>query len=360
MSFLALNQLTTQGFTDWKEPLMSRAARIFACALALTLSLASIDARADEPESQDPVVFSKGLRARIADGKLRSAKLAFTESAVTVRLNPGISERFEFGQLRVRRGQHRMNLPLIDGWYWLSLSPSIAISIATGGLSDGAQFLLGSLVGSHASYFLKRMTNRHEQRWLSLHSDAEHRCAFLVLPRKEPLRLEILEEFANRSKKELRVRSPDDPALRDWRPYPAEGEPAPDFALPGLDGTHWRLSELRGKAVLVNFWATWCGPCRKELPHLEKLHQRFSREGLVVLGVSDEKAAESRAFLEEHGITFPTLNDHAAEVFRRYRVTAIPTTLIIGPDGRLRERIEGYTKANAFVKAVKPYLAKPR
>lgn len=133
MSFLALNQLTTQGFTDWKEPLMSRAARIFACALALTLSLASIDARADEPESQDPVVFWKGLRARIADGKLRSAKLAFTESAVTVQLNPGISERFEFGQLRVRRGQHRMNLPLIDGWYWLSLSPSIAISIATGG-----------------------------------------------------------------------------------------------------------------------------------------------------------------------------------------------------------------------------------
>ena len=360
MSFLALNQSVTRGIWDRKEPLMSGPTRTLGCALALTLVLASFDARAGEPDSQDPVVFSKGLRARIADGKLRSAKLVFTESAVTVQLNSGISEPFKLGQLRVRRGQHRMNLPLIDRWYWLSLSPSLAISIATGGLSDGAQFLLGSLVGSHAYYFLKRVTNRHEKRWLSLHSDAEHRCAFLVLPRKEPLRLEILEEFANRSKKEFRVRSPNDPALRDWPPYPAEGEPAPDFALSGLDGTHWRLSELRGKTVLLNFWATWCGPCRKELPHLEKLHQRFSGDGLVVLGVSDEKADESRAFLEEHGITFPTLNDDAAEVFRRYRVTAIPTTLVIGPDGRLRERIEGYTRASAFVKAVKPYLAKPR
>ena len=339
---------------------MSGPARILAWALVLALSLASIDALAEESDSQDPVVFSKGLRARIADGKLRSAELVFTESDVTVQLNSGSPERFEFGQLRVRRGQHRMKLPLIDRWYWLSLSPSMALSIATGGLSDGAVYLLSSLAGSHAYYFLKRVTNRHEKRWLSLHSDAEHRCAFLVLPRNEPLRLEILEEFANRSKKEFHVRSPNDPALRDRPPYPAEGEPAPDFALSGLDGTHWRLSELRGKAVLLNFWATWCGPCRKELPHLEKLHQRFSRDGLVVLGVSDEKGDESRAFLEEHGITFPTLNDHAAEVFRRYRVTAIPTTLIIGPDGRLRERIEGYTRANAFVKAVKPYLAKPR
>ena len=335
---------------------MSRATKIFVFALAMTLALSSVGARADAPQSQDRVVFMKGLRGRIDHGKLRPARLVITESAVTVELDRDTPERFEFGKLRIRRGQHRMGVPLFDKWFWISIAPSVAILIASGSLSSG----LGSLGGSHAWYLVRRLTNRHEKRWLSLHSDEEHRCAFLVLPRKEQLRLEILEEIANRHEKGFRVRTPDDPALRNRLPYPAKGEPAPDFRLSALDGSPWRLSELRGKVVLLNFWATWCGPCRKELPSLESLHQRFSKDGLAVLGVSDEKADEVLEFLAEKGITYPTLNDHNAEVFQRYHVTAIPTTLIIGPDGRLRKRIEGYTRERSFAKAVKPDLAKPR
>ena len=360
MSFPASNYSAIQSLPDGNWPSMSGPTRIFVFALAMTLALSSVGARAEAPQSQDRVVFLKGLRGRIDNGKLRPARLVITESAVTVELDRDTPERFEFGKLRIRRGQHRMGVPLFDKGYWVSMAPAVAVSIASGGLGSGAYWVLSSLGVSNGWFLVRRLTNRHEKRWLSLHSDAEHRCAFLVLPRKEKLRLEILEELANRHKKEFRVRAPDDPALRSRPPYPAKGEPAPDFRLPALDGSLRRLSELRGKVVLLNFWATWCGPCRKELPSLESLHQRFSKDGLAVLGVSDEKADEVRGFLEGKGITYPTLNDHYAEVFRRYHVTAIPTTLIIGPDGRLRERIEGYTRERSFAKAVKPYLAKPR
>lgn len=322
--------------------------------VALALALASFCgvARADTPQVRDPVVLSKGLRGRIEDLRLRPAKLVFSDAAVTVEVEGGTAEPFGYADLRIQRARHHVRLPLFDKTYWLMTLPLIPAYFAT-----GPYFLAGSLGASHALILPRWLSSGGTEHWLSLHSDQAHRCTHLVLPRKGRLRHAILKEFAVRGKKELRVRLPASFELRDRLPYPAEGDLAPDFTLPALDGSPWRLSELRGKVVIVNFWATWCGPCRKELPQLERLHRRFSTDGLAMLGLSDEKADEARRYLEENGITYPTLHDHGALVFRRYHVSAIPTSLIIGRDGRLEKRLEGYRGEGALAKAGKSYLA---
>ncbi len=322
--------------------------------VALALVVFSASARADTPQTQAPVVLSKGLRGRIEDARLRPAKLVFTNAAVTVEVEGGTPERFEYAHLRIQRARRHVRLPLFDKTYWLMTLPLMPVYFAT-----GPYFLAGSLGASHAVILPRWLSSGGTEHWLSLHSDQAHRCSYLVLPRKKRLRLAILEELASRGKKDLRVRPPDDVALRDRSPYPTEGDPAPDFTLRALDGSPRSLSELRGNVVLLNFWATWCGPCREELPQLERLQERFQEDGLVVLGVSDENADKARRYLDENGITYPTLHDPSSSVFRGYRVGAIPTSLIIGRDGRLRKRIEGYARGGTLLKSVKPHLSQP-
>ena len=331
-------------------------------AVAVTLALVATVARADKRPSHDGgnVVLSEGLRARISDGHLRSARLVFTDTSLTVEVDGDFPERFEYGELRILKGRHRMGLPLFSKWTWLVLLPPTGVSLATGGIGSGATYLLGALGITHGFYSWNRFSKRRVTHWLSLHTDSEHRCAFLALPRKEELRLAIFEELERRDKKELLVRPADPRRRRDLPPYPAIGEPAPDFALATIDSLPWRLSESKGKVVLLNFWATWCGPCRKELPHLERLHQRFSKDGLAVVGVSSEKPEDARRLLAEKGISYPSLHDLGSRVFGRFHVNAIPTSLIIGRDGTLRKRIEGYTNLGAFAKAVNPYLSLSR
>lgn len=110
-------------------------------------------------------------------------------------------------------------------------------------------------------------------------------------------------------------------------------QPAPPLVGQNLDGTTFDLVQLRGQWVLVTFWATWCGPCRAEMPSLEVLHQQV--EGLVVLGVSvDQSAQPIRPFLGKLGITFPVMWDHTGRGGRDWQATSIPLTWLVDPQGR--------------------------
>lgn len=115
-----------------------------------------------------------------------------------------------------------------------------------------------------------------------------------------------------------------------------EGEPAPDFALNTLNGDTVRLSDLRGQAVVINFWATWCGPCKVEIPLFEHVYQRNKDKGLVVLGVNVQEQAPGVAqFVSEFGMSFPVVLDESGQVSTLYRVRGLPTSIFISPDGKL-------------------------
>jgi peroxiredoxin len=118
---------------------------------------------------------------------------------------------------------------------------------------------------------------------------------------------------------------------------PTEPSEAPDFSLMSLDGQSVRLRDLRGKLVLLNFWATWCAPCLHEMPSMERLYQTFKPTEFVLLAVSmDRQGAEvARPFADNLKLTFPILLDAASEVAREYSVRGLPTTYLIAPDGLL-------------------------
>ena len=109
-----------------------------------------------------------------------------------------------------------------------------------------------------------------------------------------------------------------------------------DFTLTDLNGTQWTLKALRGKVVLVNFWATWCPPCRKEMPDLNVLYQRFKDRGLVILALSDEEANVVKPFIAtQQKVTYPVLLDPGGKVTDLFQVQGIPKTFIYSRDGKL-------------------------
>jgi peroxiredoxin len=119
--------------------------------------------------------------------------------------------------------------------------------------------------------------------------------------------------------------------------------PAPDFALPARDGGQVTLAELEGQVVMLNFWATWCGPCRQEMPHLESLYQRYSDLGFTLLGVNvEEDSSGADKFLAGTPVTFPILFDPKSEVSKKYDVIAMPSTVLIDRAGNLRFIHHGY------------------
>ena len=108
-----------------------------------------------------------------------------------------------------------------------------------------------------------------------------------------------------------------------------------DFTLKGLDGSAWTLKELRGKVVVLNFWATWCPPCRKEMPDLETLYQQFKDQGLVVLAISDEDAAKVKPFVAQQRVTYPILLDPGRMVNELFQIEGIPKTFVYDRKGKL-------------------------
>jgi len=122
------------------------------------------------------------------------------------------------------------------------------------------------------------------------------------------------------------------------------GDEAPDFDLRGLQGTGGHaLSDFRGDVVLVNFWASWCGPCRQEIPELETLWLRYKDEGLVVLSVNvDATARDAEAFLEQSPVSFPVVWDSASEVSNQYHVMTLPRSILVDRQGRVRSRYDGF------------------
>ncbi len=114
--------------------------------------------------------------------------------------------------------------------------------------------------------------------------------------------------------------------------------PAPGFQLPNLDGQTIALSDFRGKPVMLNFWATWCGPCRVEMPYIQQVYDERSGDGLVVLAIDiGESPAKVKEFMQDYGLTFPVLLDVKTEVAKQYNIRAIPTTFFIDPDGGIRD-----------------------
>ena len=108
-----------------------------------------------------------------------------------------------------------------------------------------------------------------------------------------------------------------------------------DFTLTDLRGKTWALHDLRGKVVMVNFWATWCQPCQKEMPDLDALYQRFKNQGLVVLAISDEETNKVTPFLTERPVTYPILLDPGRKVNELFHIDSIPKTFVYDRDGKL-------------------------
>ncbi len=114
-----------------------------------------------------------------------------------------------------------------------------------------------------------------------------------------------------------------------------QGRQQADFRLTDLQGKTWELKNLRGKVVLVNFWATWCPPCRKEMPDLEALYQRFGSQGLVILAISDEEQGKVAPFIADYKISYPVLLDPGRKVNDLFQVDGLPKSLVYDREGKL-------------------------
>ena len=118
---------------------------------------------------------------------------------------------------------------------------------------------------------------------------------------------------------------------------------APNFTLKSLAGKNLKLSEMTGNVVLINFWASWCGPCREEMPLLNDLHKKYEPLGFTVLGVNvEEDARNARGFLKNFPVDFPIVLDSKNQVSKKYNVIAMPTTVVVDRDGNVRFLHKGY------------------
>lgn len=122
------------------------------------------------------------------------------------------------------------------------------------------------------------------------------------------------------------------------------GKPAPDFALSDLNDKPYRLSDFRGKVVFLNFWATWCKPCREEMPSMEILNKNFEKDGLVILAVSIDRVTTTKEippFVKGLNLTFPVLIDSWGKTDKPYKRMGVPETFIIDQEGIIREIVIG-------------------
>jgi peroxiredoxin len=136
-----------------------------------------------------------------------------------------------------------------------------------------------------------------------------------------------------------------------------KGDVAPDFSLSMLDGGAQNLRDFRGQVVVLNFWASWCSPCRAETPDLQVTYTELRDKGLVVLGVNQGEPHERvRDFVEEFGLSYPILLDEGQTVAQKYGVRAFPTSFVIGGDGVIREVVVGALTRSAIHRQVEGLL----
>lgn len=119
-----------------------------------------------------------------------------------------------------------------------------------------------------------------------------------------------------------------------------------DFTLKSLDGEEYTLSKLKGNVLIVDFWATWCPPCRREIPHFVELYNKYKDNGLIILGISTEDRGTLESFMRENNINYPILLG-TNDVFQKFGVKAIPHTLFIDKKGKVRKTQIGF--ADEFV-----------
>jgi peroxiredoxin len=135
--------------------------------------------------------------------------------------------------------------------------------------------------------------------------------------------------------------------------------PAPDFSLHAMSGPNMRLKDQRGRVVMVNFWATWCAPCRQEMPQLNRLYEKYRSSGFVLLGVNvDEDSSKAAEVAAKLGITFPVLLDADKSVSKLYDLSTMPSTVLIDRDGKVRYVHRGYLAGyeDAYEKQIRELL----
>jgi cytochrome c biogenesis protein CcmG/thiol:disulfide interchange protein DsbE len=134
---------------------------------------------------------------------------------------------------------------------------------------------------------------------------------------------------------------------------PQAGFAAPDFTLKTPAGEEYTLSELKGSAVLVNLWATWCPPCRAEMPAIEKMYQEYKDQGLVVLAINmtyQDDPANVAPFIQEYGLTFPVLLEETSDVGAAYQLRSLPSTYFINRAGIIQEVVIGGPMSEALLR----------
>ena len=151
----------------------------------------------------------------------------------------------------------------------------------------------------------------------------------------------------------LSADSPDQPDTAAPAAVPQTGFLAPDFTLQTLDGESITLSDLRGQAVLINVWATWCPPCKAEMPAIEKMYNEYKDQGFVVLAINStfqDAAGDIAPFVTEYGLTFPILLDETSDVSRTYMVRSLPSSYFIDRQGIISEVVVGGPMAEALLR----------
>lgn len=137
-------------------------------------------------------------------------------------------------------------------------------------------------------------------------------------------------------------------------PSPREGFVAPDFTLELLDGGEVTLSDLRGQVVLLNLWASWCPPCREEMPAIQNVYNRYQARGFTVIALNttyQDGEREASEFIEEMGLSFPVALDRTGEVSRRYLLRALPTTFFIDTEGVIQKVVVGGPMSEALIRS---------
>jgi cytochrome c biogenesis protein CcmG, thiol:disulfide interchange protein DsbE len=154
--------------------------------------------------------------------------------------------------------------------------------------------------------------------------------------------------------------APTPPVLADQAPAPEVGRMAPDFTLVTADGTQVTLSELRGQVVLINVWATWCPPCRAEMPAIQAAYERYAPEGFTVLAVNvGEDPATVSAYMRDVGLSFAAPLDRDGAVSLNYRVTAMPSSFFVDRRGVIRSIYRGPMSHGVISGSLEQLLVEP-